>query len=99
MIKHEEALKIVSCFGGGMWHGETCGCVSGALMVLGIKYDHCMANDNVTKEELLKLKFDENRTKFGKAINTISGVKLIELMREDELIRMFSEQIRYIVED
>lgn len=44
-----------------------------------------------------KLKSDENRTKFGKAINTIAGVKLIELMREEELIKMFSEQISYIV--
>ena len=44
-----------------------------------------------------KLKGDENRTKFGKAINTIAGVKLIELMKEEELIQMFSEQIAEIV--
>lgn len=44
-----------------------------------------------------KLKGDENRTKFGKAINTIAGVKLIELMSEEELVKMFSEQISYIV--
>ena len=46
-----------------------------------------------------KLKNDENRTKFGKAINTIAGVKLIELMTEQELIDMFSEQITYIVNE
>ena len=34
----EEALKIGACFGGGMWHGETCGWVVGALIALGIKY-------------------------------------------------------------
>lgn len=44
-----------------------------------------------------KLKGDENRTKFGKAINTIAGVKLIELMSEEELIKMFSEEITQIV--
>jgi hypothetical protein len=44
-----------------------------------------------------KLKWDENRTKFGKAINTIAGVKLIELLSEEELIKMFKEQIEYIV--
>ncbi|MBR6688567.1 MAG: hypothetical protein IKL68_00935 [Clostridia bacterium] len=44
-----------------------------------------------------KLKGDENRTKFGKAINTIAGVKLIELMSEEELVKMFTEQIDYIV--
>ena len=37
-ITEEEALKIGACFGGGMWHGETCGCVVGALAAIGIKY-------------------------------------------------------------
>lgn len=44
-----------------------------------------------------KLKSPENRTKFGKAINTIAGVKLIELMSENEIIEIFKEQINYIV--
>lgn len=44
-----------------------------------------------------KLKASENRTKFGKAINTIAGVKLIELMTEDEIVQIFKEQINYIV--
>ena len=30
------ALKISSAFGGGMWRGETCGCVTGALMAIGV---------------------------------------------------------------
>ena len=34
-----------------------------------------------------KLKGDKNRTKFGKAINTIAGVKLIEVMPEEEIVR------------
>lgn len=46
-----------------------------------------------------KLKSDNNRTKFGKAINTIAGVKLIELMSEEELIKIFSEQIKEIVKE
>ena len=44
-----------------------------------------------------KLKSAENRTKFGKAINTIAGVKLIELMSEEEIVKIFQEQINYIV--
>ncbi len=44
-----------------------------------------------------KLKKEENRTKFGKAINTVAGVKLIELMKEEELIKMFTEMIQDIV--
>ena len=46
-----------------------------------------------------KLKGDKNRTKFGKAINTIAGVKLIEVMPEEEIIKMFNEQIDYIVKE
>lgn len=44
-----------------------------------------------------KLKSDENREKFGKAINTIAGVKLIEIMTEEEIVNIFKEQINYIV--
>lgn len=31
----DEAMRIASCFGGGMGRGDTCGAVSGALMALG----------------------------------------------------------------
>ena len=57
-ITKEEALKIAACFGGGMWHGETCGCVVGALIALGIKYATTKENDPKGKEDLLKLKLE-----------------------------------------
>ncbi|HHX13425.1 MAG TPA: C_GCAxxG_C_C family protein [Clostridiales bacterium] len=37
-LDRQTALKIAAPFGGGMRHGETCGCVTGALMVIGLKY-------------------------------------------------------------
>jgi len=37
-IEEELALKIATQFGGGARKGEMCGSVSGALMVLGLKY-------------------------------------------------------------
>jgi len=37
-LDRDTALKIAAPFGGGMWHGETCGCVVGALMAIGLKY-------------------------------------------------------------
>ena len=55
-ITKDEALKIAACFGGGMWHGETCGCVVGALIALGMKYATVEANDQEKKDALLKLK-------------------------------------------
>ena len=68
-ISREEALKIAACFGGGMWHGETCGCVIGALIALGIKYAPTKENAHEKKEELLKLKakFEEEFCKENKS--------------------------------
>ncbi len=40
-LDEELALKIATQFGGGARKGEMCGAVSGALMVLGLKYGHC----------------------------------------------------------
>jgi len=44
-IPEEMALKIATQFGGGCRKGEVCGAVSGALMVLGLKYGHCHRNE------------------------------------------------------
>ena len=44
-IEEELALKIATQFGGGARKGEMCGAVSGALMVLGLKYGHCHAEN------------------------------------------------------
>lgn len=39
-IEKELALKLGTQFGGGARNGEICGAVSGALLVLGLKYGH-----------------------------------------------------------
>ncbi len=51
-IDEEKALKIGAAFGGGMWNGDTCGCVSGALMAIGLRYGHSVPNDKETKAQL-----------------------------------------------
>lgn len=48
-LDEEEALKIASGFGGGMMLGEVCGCVTGAIMALGLKYGFSEPNDNIGK--------------------------------------------------
>lgn len=55
-ITEEDALKIGACFGGGMWHGETCGCVMGALTAIGLKYATTEPNNQEAKDKLLKIK-------------------------------------------
>ncbi|MDI6804355.1 MAG: C-GCAxxG-C-C family protein [Bacteroidota bacterium] len=52
-IDKETALKLAGAFGGGMAQmGETCGAVTGALMVLGLKYGRINTKDFETKEKL-----------------------------------------------
>lgn len=57
----EEAYKIGACFGGGMMNGETCGCVTGALMAIGLKQGHHKFGDLEAKEAVfaLKAEFEE----------------------------------------
>lgn len=45
----ETALKLSTCFGGGMRCGEVCGAVTGALMALGLKYGSAKENDDESK--------------------------------------------------
>ena len=60
-LDEKTALKISSAFGGGMWNGETCGCVVGALMALGYKYGNDAPDQKETKKALLakKTEFEE----------------------------------------
>jgi C_GCAxxG_C_C family probable redox protein len=50
-LDRNTALKISSAFGGGMARmGETCGAVTGALMVIGLRYGSTNAEDKNAKE-------------------------------------------------
>ena len=50
-LEQQAALKVASAFGGGMVHsGATCGAVSGALMVIGLRYGSASAEDKAVKD-------------------------------------------------
>jgi C_GCAxxG_C_C family probable redox protein len=50
------ALKISQAFGGGMAHlGETCGAVTGAFMLIGLKYGRTRAEDLEARERTYDL--------------------------------------------
>ena len=50
-MERTTALKVARAFGGGMGRlGETCGTVTGALMVIGLKYGRTEAGDEEAKE-------------------------------------------------
>ncbi len=51
-IDRETALKLSCALGGGMAHtGNTCGAVTGALMVIGMKYGRTRLNDLAAKDK------------------------------------------------
>ena len=45
-------------FGGGARKGEMCGAVSGALMVLGLKYGHCHSENDEEKGRAYQISED-----------------------------------------
>jgi len=55
-LNREIALKISQAFGGGMGHmGGTCGAVTGAFMVIGLKYGRTRVNDDEAKVKTYSL--------------------------------------------
>ena len=84
------ALKVSSAFGAGMSRmGETCGAVTGALMVIGFKYGQIDADDKLAKEktyelgkEFMKIFKSRNNSLLckellGHDISTPEGLKVI----------------------
>ena len=69
-IDEKTALKIASGFGGGMACAETCGAVTGAYMVIGLKHGHATSNpDEKAKTKLLIQQFNEKfKLKHGSLI-------------------------------
>jgi len=49
------AYKVSSGFGGGMHLDQTCGAVTGAFMVLGLKYGRTKADDLEAKAKMVKM--------------------------------------------
>jgi len=69
-IDEKTALKISSGFGGGMACAETCGAVTGAYMVIGMKHGHATPTpDEKAKTKILIQKFNEKfKQKHGSLI-------------------------------
>ena len=55
-LDQELALRVAGAFGGGMARmGETCGAITGALMVIGLKYGMTKAKDEGARDKTYKL--------------------------------------------
>lgn len=76
-VDREEALKLSACFGGGMRCGEVCGAVTGALMVIGMKYGSTEDND-LDNKQFVGTKTLEFIKKFKARNNAILCRELLE---------------------
>ncbi len=55
-LDREKALRVAGAFGAGMGRmGETCGAVTGAFMVIGLKHGKTTADDDEAREKTYEL--------------------------------------------
>ncbi len=54
-LSREHALKLSCAFGSGMMRAETCGAVTGSLMVLGLAHGRCRADDMAARSKTYAL--------------------------------------------
>ncbi len=78
-LDEETALRIAAGFGGGMHKGDMCGCVTGGLMALGLKYGWSEEGDKVGKD-LMNGKAQEYERRFREACG---GIRCRELLEAD----------------
>ncbi|MFC2136831.1 C-GCAxxG-C-C family protein [Bacteroidota bacterium] len=101
-LNDEQALKIATAFGGGMAKQQfICGAVTGAYMVLGLKYGKFLKGDEKSKIHTYEMvhQFNSEFIKHNKSIhckdilghnlNTEKGKKIIE---ENNLIEVKCEK-------
>jgi C_GCAxxG_C_C family probable redox protein len=68
-LKGRDALRVAGAFGGGMAHsGGTCGAVTGALMVIGLRFGKTEPGDDAARERAVaagRALLDAFRTRHG----------------------------------
>ena len=90
-LDQEIALKISCGFGGGMCHGEICGAVTGAVMVLGLKYGQSKAEDKESKEKTYEI-IKEFSNKFKDINGSIICKELLDLDLSKENARKVAKE-------
>ncbi len=75
-INVKTARRVASCFGAGMFEGETCGAVTGALMLIGAKYGDFDKHD-YDKKQFLESRVKMFKSSFVKKYGTLKCKELI----------------------
>jgi C_GCAxxG_C_C family probable redox protein len=95
-IKEDDCLKISCAFGGGMGRQQhTCGAVTGALMVIGLKYGKAL-NDPEEKKQNTYLKTREFFSQFEKihgSVNCRSLLKGLDMNDPEDLKKIMDQNL------
>ena len=67
----EEASRMAAPFGGGMFRGDTCGAICGAMMAIGMKYGHHEHGDFEKNEAMIEKIEEFNREFIARNGSTI----------------------------
>lgn len=101
----DTACKVATGFGGGMRMGSTCGAVTGAFMVLGLKYGNSAAKNKEGKANTYK-KIEEFANRFKTRSNSVVCRELLgcdistpEGMKEAQDKKLFSSICPRMVRD
>lgn len=87
------AFKISTCFGGGMRQGGTCGCITGAMLVLGMALGFYDAQDK-EQEMYSNQKTDEFIRRFTEQMNGVINCRDIlekDISRPQEMAEIRKE--------
>ncbi len=97
-MNSDDALKISAAFGGGMWCGRTCGCVSGALMALGMKYGYSEPNSMEQKNTLLtkKAEFEQKFAAENKSV-VCKEILGYDLSKPEEMNQIMEQNLLFTI--
>ncbi|MBO4993043.1 MAG: C_GCAxxG_C_C family protein [Alistipes sp.] len=97
-INSDDALKVSAAFGGGMWCGRTCGCVSGALMALGLKYGYSEPNSAEQKNALLAKK-TEFEQRFAAENGSVVCKEILgyDLSQPDQMAKIMEQNLLFTI--
>jgi C_GCAxxG_C_C family probable redox protein len=90
-LEESLALKLSTGFGGGLRRGEVCGAVSGAIMVIGLKYGHSVIEDLESKTRTYALS-QEFESRFEDLFGSLRCKDILKYDVSDDEMKIIKEK-------
>ena len=95
-LDEETAVRMAAPFGGGCMEGDICGCVAGALLMIGAEYGHCEAGDTEGNAQVVA-KAAEFKEAFASKCGSLICRELIgyDFSKEEERTQAFESGVLF----